>query len=51
MAASQSPSVCSRTVVMATFMFSVQFSESKIRKTSMPCSAERFTNSFTRLSG
>ena len=29
----------SRTASIATFMFSVQFSESKMRKTSMPCSA------------
>ena len=34
-------SVSSRTASIATFMFSVQLSESKMRKTSIPCRGRR----------
>ena len=36
---------------MGIFMFSIQFRESKTRKTSMPLMAEMRMNSLTRLSG
>ena len=50
MAASQTEPVL-RTASMEAFMLGSQFSESKMRKMSMPCAAASWMNSATTLSG